>query len=42
MSLKPFLIIPNPYFLKYSNSVEAPKASPIAIPITAAIPRDYF
>jgi len=22
--------------------VEAPKASPMAIPITAAIPRDYF
>lgn len=33
-------MIPKPYFLKSSNSVEAPRASPIAIPITEAIPLD--
>lgn len=40
ISSKPFLMMPNPYFVKCSNSVEAPSASQMAIPSTAAIPRD--
>ena len=38
ISLNPFLINCNPFLLKGINYVEAPRASPIAIPKIEAIP----
>ena len=42
ISSNPCLMMPRPFLVKCWNSVDAPRASQIAMPRTAAIPRDYL